>query len=114
MSKTKQHKNQRNGMNTHRWRGPRGLRARALERDGHACTYGLPGCTGTATTVHIDPNLNGDHRRATLDDCRSACHRCHGRIDGHRSRGGTARPAARRDPAEVAEIPPLGLRSREW
>lgn len=109
-------KAKRNGLNLNRWRGPRGLRAQALRRDHHLCQH--PGCTNKATTVHIRPELNGDHRRATLNDCTSLCHTCHGRIDGRRSQtGGTSR--ARRTAAipDGAQIPPRAeniRRSRSW
>lgn len=43
------------------------------------------GCTGTATTVHLDPRLNGDHDAATIDDVYAACAHCHGVVDGRRS-----------------------------
>lgn len=109
-------KNKRNGMNLKGWRGPHGLRARTLERDQHLCQAQLPGCTHKATTVHIRPALDGDHRQATLHDCISLCHRCHGRIDGPRSPGGRGFPGRRRAaiPSQVAEIPPRSRRSREW
>ena len=79
-------KQQDHGRNTYAWRR---LRMDALNRDNHACQLRLNGCTGTATTVHIDPRLMGDHTLATLDDCTSACTHCHGVVDGARaSRGG--------------------------
>ncbi len=65
------------------------LRAQALERDGYTCTLRHKHCTVRATTVHLDPRLRGDHRNATLADCRSACRRCHGKEDAPRSKGGT-------------------------
>lgn len=66
--------------------GWRRLRAAALQRDGGWCQLRLEGCTGRATTVHLRPELGGDHRRATLEDCVSACRVCHGRVDGGRAR----------------------------
>jgi hypothetical protein len=70
-----------------RWKGKYGLRLRVLKRDGYLCRIGLPGCTITATTVHIAPILGGNHDLATADLCLSACRQCHGRIDGGRWRG---------------------------
>jgi 5-methylcytosine-specific restriction endonuclease McrA len=68
-----------------RWRGKYGLRLKVLLRDDYLCQLQLPGCTLTATTVHIAPLLRGNHDPATLDTCISACRRCHGRIDGGRA-----------------------------
>jgi hypothetical protein len=62
------------------------LRLAALERDGYLCRLRLQGCTGKATTVHLRPELAGDHSRATLDDCTSCCAHCHGVIDAPRAR----------------------------
>ena len=68
------------------WRGPNGLRKRALDRDQGLCKLRVDDrCTTLATTVHLDPALEGDHARATLDDCTSACAHCHGVIDGARA-----------------------------
>jgi 5-methylcytosine-specific restriction endonuclease McrA len=78
------------GTTTAYWRK---LRAQALERDKHICTIQARGCQFRANTVHISPHLGGNHLAATLDDCKSACRRCHGRIDGARShtrRGATS------------------------
>ena len=62
------------------------LRKQRLAFDGHRCQLRLPGCTGRATTVHLDPRFAGDHDAATIDDLISACARCHGRIDAPRAR----------------------------
>jgi len=62
------------------------LRAAALLRDRHRCQFRLEGCTRRATTVHLRPELAGDHRRATLDDLTSSCAHCHGVVDGTRAR----------------------------
>jgi 5-methylcytosine-specific restriction endonuclease McrA len=70
------------GTSTSHWKE---LRALALERDGHACRLQHEGCTGHATTVHIDRRLRGDHRNATLADCTSACRHCHGVEDAPRA-----------------------------
>jgi 5-methylcytosine-specific restriction endonuclease McrA len=76
-------KNKAHGTHTSYWRQ---LRQRALERDGYQCQIQHPDiCTGVATTVHLDPRLKGDHRVATLSDCKSSCKRCHGREDGRRT-----------------------------
>lgn len=95
----------RNGLKRHAWKGPNGLRARTLQRDQHRCRLKLPGCTHKATSVHLAPLLRGDHTRATLDHCLSACHHCHGVIDGRRSKGG-------RVPAQTTTSIPDGSRLR--
>jgi 5-methylcytosine-specific restriction endonuclease McrA len=74
-----------NGTYTTHWRT---LRKQALERDGYACTFRFSNCTGRADTVHIRASLGGDHRNATLADCRSACRRCHGVEDAPRAHSG--------------------------
>jgi len=64
------------------------VRQQALARDRRLCTLRVSdNCTGIAETVHITPGL--DHRLATVDDCRSACRRCHGAIDAARRRDNT-------------------------
>lgn len=70
------------GLTTAHWQR---LRRARLEVDGYACQIRREGCTGRATTVHLDPSLGGDHRAAMIDDCVSACHRCHGAIDAPRA-----------------------------
>lgn len=70
------------GTTTGYWRK---LRARVLERDGHRCQLQHHGCTQVARTVHIDPELGGDHRLATMDRCLSACLHCHGVEDAPRA-----------------------------
>jgi hypothetical protein len=64
------------------------LRTARLELDHYRCTLELPGCTGTATTVHLAPELAGAHDTATLVDCLSCCQSCHGTIDGARAGNG--------------------------
>jgi hypothetical protein len=76
-------KSRTHGLTTSRWQR---LRKAALERDGRRCMLGLRGCTLIATTVHLRPELGGDHRRATLDDVTSSCARCHGVVDAPRAR----------------------------
>jgi 5-methylcytosine-specific restriction endonuclease McrA len=74
--------NRKHGTKSAYWRK---LRLLALERDGFRCTFNHRGCTQGATTVHLAPHLRGDHRIATLDDCRSACRHCHGVEDAPRA-----------------------------
>lgn len=76
-------KRKRHGLTTSWWER---LRAAALKRDRHRCRLNRPGCTGKATTVHLRPELAGDHRNATLADVVSACAHCHGIVDGPRAR----------------------------
>lgn len=84
----RRHQKQRDhGRDTARWAE---LRETALHRDGHVCQLQHTGCTERATTVHLDPALDGDHLAATPDDLTSACAHCHGVADGARSRGGRA------------------------
>lgn len=71
------------GLATSHWQH---VRRACLSRAGGVCEIRLAGCTRRATTVHLDPRLGGNHRVARLEDCRAACHRCHGRVDGPRSR----------------------------
>lgn len=60
------------------------LRKVVMARDGFRCLQ----CGATADlTVHIDPDLGGDHDRATADDCITLCRSCHGRIDQLRGEG---------------------------
>lgn len=60
----------------------RKLRAEILERDGHQCQLGLPGCTVEATEVDhivgvaamgVDRNSPAAHNPANLQ---ASCHRC--------------------------------------
>jgi 5-methylcytosine-specific restriction endonuclease McrA len=75
--------NKKNATKSTYWRK---LRLLALQRDGYRCTLQHHGCIRHATTVHIDPRLNGNHLAVTLNDCRSACRRCHGIKDAPRAR----------------------------
>lgn len=73
----------------------RRLRQQALDRDGGICRLRADdGCTVIATTVHLLPELRGDHDRATIDDVVSACAHCHGVVDAPRV-SGRARIASR-------------------
>ena len=72
-----------NGTKSRHWRQ---VRAARLALDNGACQLRVDhGCTRIATTVHLDPELRGNHRLATLDNTRSACRHCHGVIDGART-----------------------------
>jgi hypothetical protein len=68
----------------------RAVRAQRLELDQHQCRLNHPGCTGHATSVHLDPDLAGDHSQASIANTISACAHCHGVEDGPRATGGTA------------------------
>jgi hypothetical protein len=64
------------------------LRTQRLELAGHRCELRVDAlCTGTATTVHIRPELDGNHDAATLNDCLAGCAHCHGVIDAGRAHG---------------------------
>lgn len=70
------------GLGTAHWRR---VRAARLLLAGHRCELQLPGCTERATTGHLDPALDGDHRAAAIDDVRAACLHCHGVVDAPRA-----------------------------
>jgi 5-methylcytosine-specific restriction endonuclease McrA len=72
------------GLKTAGWQH---LRLARLQLDGYRCTFQLDGCTGYATTVHLAPELGGNHRLATLELTRSACRHCHGVTDAPRAHG---------------------------
>jgi hypothetical protein len=93
------------GYNTQHWHQTRDAR---LIIDGRRCQLRHPGCTGYATTVHLDESCNGDHALATVDNTLSACSHCHGvedapRAMGYPSAGGGA--ASRRERQEVRQYP---------
>ena len=48
------------------------VRASRLAFDGHRCQLRHPGCTGRATSVHLDPACNGDHALASIQNTTSA------------------------------------------
>jgi 5-methylcytosine-specific restriction endonuclease McrA len=75
-------KRRAHGRNTAAWQR---LRLRRLKLDGYRCQMQWPGCTGKATTVHLHPRLNGDHRQAKITDLFSACSHCHGIVDAPRA-----------------------------
>lgn len=61
------------------------LREAAIRRDGYACQRcGREGTVATLT-VHLRPELAGNHRAATLDDLTTLCRSCHGSVDAPRS-----------------------------
>ena len=68
---------QRSSRDTTHWR--KMSRARLAYAEG-ICEVQLPGCTVSALIVHLNPALGGNHRLATLDDCRAVCNECHGHI----------------------------------
>lgn len=72
------------GYSTQHWQRTR--RAR-LTIDGYRCQLRHSGCTIHATSVHLDPNCNGDHSLATVSNTLSACASCHGTEDAPRSSG---------------------------
>jgi 5-methylcytosine-specific restriction endonuclease McrA len=73
------------------------LRKAVLERDGYRCQLQVDErCTLLATTVHLDPVLEGNHLLALPHHCQSACLHCHGVVDAPRAsesrdRGGICR-----------------------
>jgi 5-methylcytosine-specific restriction endonuclease McrA len=75
-------KAQRNGLRTPHWLAVRKAR---LLMDSGLCTFKLDGCTVLASTVHLAPELGGDHSRATTENTQSACRHCHGVVDAPRS-----------------------------
>jgi 5-methylcytosine-specific restriction endonuclease McrA len=64
------------------------VRQARLQFDNGRCTFQLGRCTGAAETVHLAPELGGNHLLATLDNTRSACRHCHGVVDAPRSHSG--------------------------
>ena len=70
------------GLRSAHWRRVREAR---LRLDGYVCQLKQGGCTVRATTVHLDPALRGDHRKATLNTTLSACLHCHGVVDAPRA-----------------------------
>ena len=69
---------QRSRQSSH-WRS---VREQALARDGYRCQLNDVGCTGTATTIHLDARLDGDHLQAHLGNVVSCCRGCHSRRGG--------------------------------
>jgi 5-methylcytosine-specific restriction endonuclease McrA len=58
------------------------LRLAVLERDNHRCRI-----CGSASdlTVHLHPDLRGDHDLAEAENCFTLCRSCHGRVDAPRA-----------------------------
>jgi 5-methylcytosine-specific restriction endonuclease McrA len=75
-------KAKRNGLRSPYWKAVREAR---LRLDGYRCALQLDGCAGYAETVHLAPELGGNHRLATLENTRSACRHCHGVTEAPRS-----------------------------
>ncbi len=75
-------KSKRNGLKTPHWLAVRKAR---LLMDSGLCTFKLDGCTVYAETVHLTPELKGNHLLATTENTRSACRHCHGVTDAPRS-----------------------------
>jgi 5-methylcytosine-specific restriction endonuclease McrA len=76
-------KAQRNGLRTPHWRA---IRKARLLMDGGLCVLKVDdGCTVYAETVHLAPELEGNHLLATTENTRSACRHCHGVTDAPRS-----------------------------
>jgi hypothetical protein len=79
--------NQRLGRNSAHWRR---LSARERRRANGICSFcgGVESRDDPGSKLTVDLIGGGDHSRATLDQVRVACRRCHGRTDGGRSRRG--------------------------
>lgn len=75
-------KRQAHGRNSQAWRR---IRTGYLNSVGHLCELRFDGCTQRADTVHLNPELNGNHLAATTNDLTAACRHCHGIIDAPRS-----------------------------
>jgi 5-methylcytosine-specific restriction endonuclease McrA len=71
------------GLKTRYWRE---VRLARLRLDGFRCALQVDeDCSGCAETVHLAPELKGNHLLATTENTRSACRRCHGVTDAPRS-----------------------------
>jgi 5-methylcytosine-specific restriction endonuclease McrA len=76
-------KSKRNGLRTPHWLAIR--KARLLMDSGLCVLKVDDGCTVYAETVHLAPELKGNHLLATTENTRSACRHCHGVTDAPRS-----------------------------
>lgn len=76
------HRRRDHGTSTAHWSM---VRVQCLALAGWRCQLRLPGCTKEATTVHLRPELGGDHRSATSDDVTACCAHCHGVVDAPRA-----------------------------
>jgi 5-methylcytosine-specific restriction endonuclease McrA len=52
-------------------------RAKRLKLDGYRCVR-----CGSTEDLTVDVVGGGDHRTATVQQCRTLCRRCHGSVDG--------------------------------
>ena len=76
-------KSERNGQRSPHWLAVRKAR---LFMDAGLCQLKVDEvCTVQADTVHLDPELHGNHLLATVDNTRSACRHCHGVTDAPRA-----------------------------
>ena len=73
------------------------LRVAAIERDGFQCRRCGRGGTVKTLTVHLRPELGGNHFSARLEDLTTLCRSCHGSVDAPRSHR-----------SEAASVPPRG------
>lgn len=80
-------KQREQGKDTRYWREE--LRPAVLERDQHTCRD--CGATEDLTVDLVNATLEGDHRRATIDDCVTRCRSCHGSKDAPRASRGRRR-----------------------
>jgi 5-methylcytosine-specific restriction endonuclease McrA len=61
------------------------LRLAALHRDRYSCRRCGRAGDARTLTVHLAPELHGEHWRARLDDLETLCRRCHGSVDAPRA-----------------------------
>jgi hypothetical protein len=62
------------------------IRRARLALDNYTCQLQMDeGCSQRATHVHLSPELQGAHTRATLDDVVSCCAHCSGVVDAPRA-----------------------------
>lgn len=59
------------------WRGPGGLRERALQRDGYQCAK-CGRVSADMAVDHIVPIRDAPHKAHDLDNLQSLCSPCHG------------------------------------
>jgi hypothetical protein len=76
LSNTQRHAalNQQTGRNTAQWRR---IRLSILTRDAYHCRLNHPGCTGTASTVHL---VGGGYHHPNAQYL-SACRHCHASLN---------------------------------
>ena len=78
-------KRRESGRTTAAWQR---LRLAALRRDSYACQRCGQRGTRHTLTVHLRPELRGNHRIAALDDLTTLCRSCHGSVDAPRAHTG--------------------------